>query len=252
MKKIKTFLKITLPIFGIFFTVCLTIFIFPQLLFAHKTTYKTFTVYSDRPINKSIEEVLDNAVFRLSESDLYDSKQLYKLYICNDLWRLMIFSRGNSNVGAIAYGDLTKDIFFRPVDFQNNKIIPPESWKFAKNPFTFNDRPLSYYIAHESRHILESVHTNRMSWQYPNWLIEGYADYVGKGGDFDFAENLRLYKEDAPELDPSKGLYRRYHLTVAYLLEIKNMKITDIFANPPSEEQILEELKKFELPKINE
>ncbi len=243
MKKLKTFLKISLPIIGIFIVICLTIFIFPQILFAHQAEYKQFIVYSDRPLNKDIEPVLDEAIKRLSKSDLYDSEQKFRVFVCNDIWRLMIFSRGNDNVGGLAFADLTQDIFLRPVDFKKNKIIPPDSWKFAKNPWTFDDRPLSYYIAHESTHVLQYRHTRRFLWRYPTWLIEGYADYIGKGNDFDFEENLRLFKKNAPELDPKKGLYRRYHLMVAYLLEFKKMDIKDVFANPPNEEKILEELK---------
>lgn len=249
MKRLKKFLKISLPIVGFLFAVCLTIFVFPQILFAYKADYKNFTVYSDRPIDKSINAVLDDSMMRLSRSDLYDSEKEFRLFICNDLWRLQVFSHGNGDVGALAYGDLTGDIFIRPVDIPNNKIIPPESWKFAKNPFTFNDRPLSYYVAHEATHILESELTNRMSWRSPRWLIEGYADYIGKGSDFDFDENLRLMKKDAPELDPNKGLYRRFHLYVAYLLDVKKMNIKDIFASPPEEEQIFEELKTYKMPK---
>jgi hypothetical protein len=243
MKRLKKILKVFLPITGVFVVICLTLFIFPQILFAYKTSHKTFTVYSDRPIDKNISAVLDDAISRLSKSEFYDVEEKYELYICNDIWRLMIFSRGNSEVGAFAFNDLTRDIFFRPVDIPNNKIIPPESWEFAKHPFTLNDRPLSYYVAHEVTHNLESEYTSRMSWQYPRWLIEGYADYVGKAGDFDFDENLKLFKEDAPELNPAKGLYRRYHLCVAYLLDIKKQNIKDVFANPPSEEQMLAELK---------
>lgn len=243
MKKIKKCLKFFLPITGVLFAICLTIFIFPQILFAHQTTYKQFTVYSDRPIDQNISTVLDDTVKRLSSSDFYDANLKYELYICNDLWRLKIFSFGKSDAGAFVFNDITEDMFIRPVDIPNNKIIPPDSWKFAKKSSTINDRPLSYFIAHEITHIIESRSFSKMSWQYPRWLIEGYADYVAKNGEFDFDENLKLYKDNAPELDPNKGLYRRYHLCVAYLLDVKKQNVTDVFANPPSEEQILEELK---------
>jgi len=251
MKKFKKFLKFFLPIAGGFLAVCLTIFIFPQILFAHKTTHKQFTVYSDRPIDESISRVLDDAIIRLSKSEIYDSEQKFRIFFCNDIWRLMIFSLGNDNVGAIAIADLTKDIFIRPVNIPNNKIVPPESWQFAEIPFTFNDRPLSYFIAHEATHNMESVHTGKILWRYPRWLIEGYADYIGKGDDFDFDENLRMFKANAPELDPEKGLYRRYHLYVSYLLEKKKKSIKEVFADPPNEEDILEELKILDVSEKN-
>lgn len=215
---------------------------FPMLLFAHKIQYKQCTVYSDQSIDYKIFEIIDSSLARLSKSEMYDTKQHFRLFICNDLWRFGVFTQGSTNAGGVAQYDFMRDIFFRPCDIPNNKIIPPRDWYFAKNPFAFKDRPLSYYFAHEMTHILQSRYTGRGSWRYPTWLTEGYADHIGKGGIFDFQENLKLWHQHAPELDPSKGLYRLHHLKIFYILNIKNKSIKDVYQMIPNDSTLTREL----------
>jgi hypothetical protein len=63
----------------------------------------------------------------------------------------------------------------------------------------------------------------------PAWKDEGYADLVAKGGEFDYErERDRLSRGDT-ELDPRRsGLYLRYHLMVAYLLERKGFGVVEM------------------------
>ena len=59
----------------------------------------------------------------------------------------------------------------------------------------------------------------------------GYADYVGKGGAFDFAATLRDFNAGAPSLDPKRsGLYLRYHLLVADLLDHQGMTADELLS----------------------
>jgi hypothetical protein len=61
-------------------------------------------------------------------------------------------------------------------------------------------------------------------YQLEKWQQEGYADYVGKGGIFDFAAVQRDFRAGVPALDPRRsGLYLRYHLLVAELIDHKGM-----------------------------
>ena len=60
----------------------------------------------------------------------------------------------------------------------------------------------------------------------PQWVREGYADYVGKGSDFNYAEARAAFLSGAPEMDLERsGLYRRFHLLVAYLLDRKHWTV---------------------------
>ncbi len=91
-------------------------------------------------------------------------------------------------------------------------------------------------------HKLEANYTGAFDFSQPTWLTEGYADYIGKSGNFDFNENLKLLHSNAPELDPRLGLYRYYHLKVAYLLDKKGMTIKEVYNNIPAETSLNSEI----------
>ena len=80
-------------------------------------------------------------------------------------------------------------------------------------------------------------------WQLPSWINEGYADYVAKGADFSYeqaAEQLRRCdREMSPELS---GLYLRYHLLVAHLLDKNGISIKDLLAGKYNPDQIEDEI----------
>lgn len=209
----------------------LGLLLYPNVLFAHRLDYRNVAIHSDAPIDPHITTVIDDALARLSRSEFYDSTAEFRIFLCNNLWRFGLFTQGNSNAGAVTHYHLSRNIFVRPSDIPRNRIIPPDAWYFARNPFTFADRPLSYYFAHEMTHVLQSRHTGLLHFSTPRWLTEGYADYIGKGGDFDIPENLRLWQEHAPELDPSQGLYRLYHLQVALLMDCQGLTARDLYEN---------------------
>lgn len=228
-------------------SIYLCFLLFPSLLFANKFEYKQCSLYSDRPIEKNITNIIDNALSRIAKSELYDSTIHFDIYLCNDLWRFQIFTQWNKNAGAVTQYHLNNAIYIRPCDITNNKIIPPKEWYFADNPFSFADRPLVYYFAHEMTHKLQSNYTGRLNFSNPTWLTEGYADYIGKGGNFDFNENLKLLHKKAPELDPTKGLYRYYHLKIAYLLDSNKQTIKQLYKTTPNEKELEEQIWKIPL-----
>lgn len=240
----KIFKKITYSILSLA-TIYILVLLYPNFLFANKMTYKQFTVFSDRKIDKNIESILEESLLRIIKSELYNSSVHFDIYICNDLLRFAIFTQGNENVGAVTHYFLTGNIFVRPSDIANNKIEPPQEWYSAKKPFTFSDRPLTYYFAHEMTHKLQVNFTGRIDYFLkPTWLTEGYADYIGKGNDFNFQENLKLWHNNAPELDPTQGLYRLYHLKVSYLLDKQKISIKEIYNNIPANKELTEDLWK--------
>ncbi len=216
----------------------LSVMLYPNLLFSYNIQYMQIIVHSDREIDTNIYVVVNEALKKVQESDLYDNNIEFRIYICNDLWRFGIFTLGNTMAGGIAHYNFTRDIYIRPCDIKQNKIIPSHEWYFAKNAKAFADRPHSYYFAHEMTHILQSHYTGRKSWSYPIWLTEGYADYIAKGDQFDFNDNVRLWHDLAPELNPKNGLYRLYHLKVGYLLDCKNQSVQEIYLDIPDEEEV--------------
>ena len=65
------------------------------------------------------------------------------------------------------------------------------------------------------------------------WQREGYADYVGKAGSFDFEATLHDFKAKTRALEPARsGLDLRYHLLVAELLDHRGMNSEALLSRP--------------------
>ena len=96
------------------------------------------------------------------------------------------------------------------------------------------ERTLTYFVAHEVTHVMVARRIGRLGYaRLERWQNDGYADYVAKAGQFDFAAALRDFQAGAPALDPRRsGLYLRYHLLVAELLDHRGLSPEALLAGP--------------------
>ena len=63
-------------------------------------------------------------------------------------------------------------------------------------------------------------------WRLPVWKNEGYSDHIAKGTSFDYDLAMAQLRRRDPEMDPQQsGLYLRYNLLVAYLLNHKRVGV---------------------------
>lgn len=205
----------------------------PNSLFAHKYEYRNFKVYADQAITENIDFVIDDAISRLEKSDLYEATDQFDVYLCNDSWRFRFFTR-NGNAGGVVNFLISPNIFIRESSIETNQIIPPGGWMYSRE-----DRPLSYFIAHEAVHSLQRKHNTFLQFSTPPFILEGYADYIAKKPNFDYERYEKLYLENDPMMNPQSGLYLRYHLYVAYLIEKKSYSFFDIIEEQPDLEKTL-------------
>jgi hypothetical protein len=201
----------------------------PGLFFAHSFRRGAITLYSDEPIpSEPAGRILAQVEERLALSPLAAPSMMkdLRVYICNRRWRFVLFANTRYKVGGIAYSSLSDNIFLRTVHFQTNRLVG-HSGQEAAPP-----RTLSYFIAHEIMHVVVERKLGIVNyWRLPEWKNEGYADLIAKGSDFDYGQAREQLRNGARELDPSRsGLYLRYHLLVAYLLEHKGISV-DEFLN---------------------
>lgn len=215
----------------------LMVLAFPQPLFAHTVRYGAFQLWSDRPIDPAFATVLDDAERRLRTSDLYEPGAAFRVFICNEPWRMRLYTR-NASIGGAADTLFTRNIYLREADIAANRLMPPPPYRELADEEV---RPLSYFIAHEATHVMQSrVFGRLMELRYPDWLTEGHADLVAKAGDFDVEENRALLRRGDVRLDYARsGLYRRYHLMVATVLGQPGRTIRTLFARPPEEETVV-------------
>ena len=210
---------------------------FPQPAFAYQVTAGRLSLYSDRAFDADkARGVLMDAQARLASSPL-DDAQAYSVFIANgDGLRRVVFTVGGGAAG-INYYPLTANVFLRRADVAGDRLYG-QSGRPAAPP-----RTLAYYIAHEVAHTLTAkrLGPGRLwNWGLPQWVREGYADYVGLGGRVDIADLHRRYLVGDPELDFTRShTYSRFRMLTAYLLQRRGWTVDQLLATRLTEAEAL-------------
>jgi hypothetical protein len=198
-------------------------------------------LHSDRPFSDAAaQRVLQLAEAKLATSPLYSSQQVHDIYICNARWRQMLFFNKDYGVGAVAPYPVTSNVFLRDAVIEDNRLISPRGVPVP------GDRTLDYFIAHEITHQLTGHAIGPVRYaRLPQWVREGYADYVGKGSSFNYDEARSAFLAGAREMDWNRsGLYWRYHLLMAYLLDHRHLSVAQLLQDPPTQESVEEAIRK--------
>jgi hypothetical protein len=211
----------------ILFAVYILLLCHPGLFFRHSLTHGAITLYSDEPIPaRSAEHVLKAVEQRLARSPLFHPRSTgaIRAYICNRKWRFILFANFRFHVGGLTYPPLSNNIFLRAVDLDADRLIGPSGNAVP------GERTLTYFIAHEIVHTLLADELGAVAyWRLPDWKNEGYADHVAKGANFRYGQALGQLRSGDREMDPLKsGLYLRYNLLVAYLLDQKGIGVHEM------------------------
>ena len=203
----------------------------PQPLFRFSVRAENLVLHSDRPFSEAAgKRVLVMAESKLSRSPLYSGRREYHVFICNSRWRQLLFFNKDYGAGGVAQYPVTAQVFLREARVEDNRLISPSG-----NP-VMGDRTLGYFVAHEIAHQLTGADIGPLRfYRLPRWVREGYADYVGKGDSFHYDEGKRAFLSEAPEMDQKSGLYSRFHLLVAYLLDHRHWSLEQLLKAPPPE-----------------
>lgn len=186
----------------------------PALLFAHELRVENLVLHSREPLPVEARALLREAHARLSKSPYFDAADQYELYLCDTPGLFAFFVPWAPDVGAVAVIGVTGNIFIRPANVANDRLIGPSGDEVP------GVRTLTYYFAHELTHVAMARRLGRLGYQQLEpWLKEGYADLIGKAGAFDFEAERQRFRDNDRELDPAlSGLYLRYQLDVEALL----------------------------------
>ena len=217
---------------------------FPQAFFNSSVRANNLALYSDQPFSlEAGRHVLELVAEKLSASPLYSTEQSHQAFICNAGWRQRLFFNRNYGVGGLNQYPVTRNVFLRDALIDENCLIGPKG-----SPVP-GDRTLDYFIAHEITHTLTAQAAGWVDYyKLPQWVREGYADYVGKGTAFNYDEAKRAFLAEVPEMDWQKtGLYWRYHLLVAYLLDKQHWSVQRLLAEP-MEQAAVEDAIRAEKP----
>jgi len=239
MIRINKKVKISGGLISLSFFGYLGILVYPNFLFANHHSFKNFEVYSDRRIPIEINDVLDDVLIRIKKSELYNNSDRFSIYFCNASWMLSLLAR-NPNVGGLVNQGLSKNVFIRESEIEKNKIVSPAK---GKEIALVKERPLSYFLAHEITHSLQTKVEKFMHMITPEYIVEGYADYIAKGSSFDYNRYLKDFKSNDRTMDPASGLYNKYHLMIAYLMDVKGLSFKEIIKQKRSLTEVENELK---------
>jgi hypothetical protein len=228
----------------VIFILYLTLLCFPQPFFRWSVSAANLTLYSDKPFSEEeAKKVLEMTRTKLEASPLYFAEQHHSIFICNARWRQRLFFNRNYGVGGVNYYPLTTNVFLCGALPEENRLIGP-SGKIVQG-----DRTLDYFMTHEIGHTLTKQAAGSLRHtQLPEWITEGYPDYLGKGSSFHYEEARQAFLSETREMDRWKsGLYLRYNLLVAYLLDKQYWSVERLLQEP-LEQKVVEEAIKEEKP----
>jgi hypothetical protein len=213
--------------------------VYPHPLFAYEMSHAGIVVHATRPIPPAMRWTLERVRVRIDATTIGDSASPPEVFICDPPWLFALFARTNYRVGGVADWFVGQHVYLRSSDMQHDRLIGPSGRPVA------DDRPLSYFIAHEIMHIVHARALGRLGYaRLPQWLDDGHADYIAR--EIDLGAALSGLKSGARELDPQRsGLYIRYHLMVAYLINKKGLSVPTLMEHPLAAEPIETELRQL-------
>ena len=218
----------------------LTLLCFPQPFFRSSATTTNLTLYSDTPFSpEEGKKILEIVETKLETSRLFSPEIHHSVFICNARWRQILFFNRKYGVGGVNYYPLTSNVFLSGARIEENRLISPSG------NVVQGDRTLDYFITHEVAHTF----TKKAAGWYrhsklPEYVSEGYPDYVAKGKSFDYEKAKQAFLSEAPEMDRwGSGLYLRYHFIVAYLLDKKSWSLQELLENPMEQKAVEDEIR---------
>ncbi len=221
----------------------LALFLYPQPLFAWSVQSDNLSLYSDRPFSPEAgRTVLEQVQRKLAASPLYSTQERYAIFICNTDWRRALFFLGDQHAGGLVYYPLSTNVFLSGANMEDNRLISSSG-----KPDVLG-RKLDHFMVHEIAHDLTG---QTMGWlryhDLPIWIREGYAEYIGSQGVFNYSEAEEAFRTDAVVMNTPASLpYRRYNFLVAYLLEKHQWREDQLFETSLSRADV-ENMVKAEL-----
>jgi hypothetical protein len=204
-------------------------------LFGYHVKYKNLHLYSDRPFEQSDAiNILIDVHARLADSPIYSDSRDWSAFVCNDTWKEDFYLGGAGRIGGRAYLRAAPHVFFTKANIEEDALISPAGRPIAP-PRTF-----TYYLTHEFTHVLLGQHLGMEQFEgLPQWVFEGYPDFVGLGPSYTAAQAREAYDHRDPRVHGTMAEdYMKYGLMVATFLESNDVET--LFADPPDESSFSE------------
>jgi hypothetical protein len=211
----------------------LVLVVHPQPLFAYTTREANIVLHARKAFPAATQPLLVEVVRRISRSPLYDPARVHHVFLCDTRGLFGFLALWAWKVGGVSQTMLAGHVLIRPYDIERGVV-------FGRNGEAKQGRSLSYFIAHEVTHAMTADHTGR--WRYRRlaaFQTEGYADAVAFDRALDLKAERNALVRGAAEMDPRRsGLYRRFELLVAYLLQRRGISVDPLLAAPMNQRDV--------------
>lgn len=209
---------------------------YPEPLYAHVASSGRLSLHSDRPFSISAgQAVLVDIERRLAAAPvgIADPDSTYRIFVSNDETRRRLTLLWNYGAGGVNYYPIAGSVFIRQADINRDRLLGSDG-RDVPPP-----RTLAYFGAHEVAHSLIGQRVGAIAnWRMPVWVREGLADYVGFGGDVDVNALAQQFRAGHRDLDPAaSGLYARYRMLVAWMLEHEGWTVDELLASGMPQEE---------------
>lgn len=199
----------------------------PAAFFAYSCDEGDLALYADHSFTAAeARPVLAEVRAKLRTSPWYRVGRRDAVFVCNSPWRRRLFCIGNYRAGGLNYAPLTTNVFLSGARIGENRLVSPAGLVVR------DERTLAYFIAHEVAHSLTCEHLG--PWRFfrlPNWLREGYSDYVGRGSALARPGTGAAFLAEAPEMNtPAIAPYLRYNLLLGFCVEHERRSLDAVFA----------------------
>jgi hypothetical protein len=201
----------------------------PSLIFAHEYVHPRFIVHSDAPLGSATRTVLDAATERLQRSGIDDPGRVFRVYLCNEAWRMRLLAPLSTE--AYAMTNVGTHVVNR-CDVSADRVYSGT-----------RSRSLSGTLAHEATHtIIWHRYGTLAAMRLPPWKEEGLCDYVAGESTFPEAEGLRILAEGRD--DPSASFfYFKARRMVDHLIHVDGLTIDEVVLRHHDEATVAEALR---------
>jgi hypothetical protein len=191
----------------------------PQVLFAHSVSAQGITIYSREPLPRETTQRINEIAALVARSELAVPGRREKVFVCNSPWLFRLFCPSSKGAFGASIA-VTDHVFVAQADLRGNVA--------RRDAASYNTRVFSPLVAHEITHGL--IRERLGGWQafwLPEWVNEGYCEYVAGEGSFPEEEGSRLLA--AGQRHPSSAFrYYLYRQMVTHLIERRGLSFQQV------------------------
>ena len=169
----------------------------------------------------------------VSRSELAVPLRREKIFVCNSPWLFRLFCPRTTGAFGAAV-TFTDHVFVAQADLTTNLA--------RRDAPSYNVRGFSPLVAHEITHGLIRKRLGTIpAFRLPDWVAEGYCEYVAGEGSFPDDEGLRLLA--AGQSHPSSAFrYFLYRQMVTYLIDQRGLSFREVVDRAGAAKEVEAEL----------